>query len=453
MSSIGQSPAKGVNRVDNQYPWPSPAQGWYAVSILVIAYIFSFIDRTIIALLVEPIKQDLQISDFGIGLLQGLAFAIFYALVGIPIGRLADRYSRRRIITAGIFLWSLMTAACALAKSFMSLFLVRVGVGIGEAALSPSAYSMISDLFPREKLGRATGFYSAGAFLGLGIAFLAGGWVIQILSSAGSIDLPLVGVMKPWQMTFIVVGLPGVLVAFLMMTVKEPVRRGKLTGHDKGIPLQLVVSYVKANGKLFTMLFSGFALIAVPLTTFITWGPAYMARVHNFSMAETGFMLGMILLFLSPAGAYFGGWLIDRLQKLGYADATLRVGLLVAILLLPLSFYATRISNSTMTIVLFCPYVFIMSMPIAAAPTTLQMLVPNQMRAQISAIWMLVLNILSAIAGPTLVGFITTYWLRDDIAVGSSLTLANCLSILIAGLLLWAAIRPFRDALEGQESS
>jgi MFS family permease len=335
----------------------------------------------------------------------------------------------------------------------MSLFLVRVGVGIGEAALSPSAYSMISDLFPREKLGRATGFYSAGAFLGLGIAFLAGGWVIQILSSAGSIDLPLVGVMKPWQMTFIVVGLPGVLVAFLMMTVKEPVRRGKLTGHDKGIPLQLVVSYVKANGKLFTMLFSGFALIAVPLTTFITWGPAYMARVHNFSMAETGFMLGMILLFLSPAGAYFGGWLIDRLQKLGYADATLRVGLLVAILLLPLSFYATRISNSTMTIVLFCPFVFIMSMPIAAAPTTLQMLVPNQMRAQISAIWMLVLNILSAIAGPTLVGFITTYWLRDDIAVGSSLTLANCLSILIAGLLLWAAIRPFRDALEGQESS
>jgi len=448
VTHVDRPSATVINAVDDQSPWPTSSQAWYAVAILVAAYIFSFIDRIIIALLVEPIKQDLAISDFGIGLLQGLAFAIFYALVGIPIGRLADRRSRRSIITAGIFLWSLMTAACGLAKSFFTLFLVRVGVGVGEAALSPSAYSMISDLFPREKLGRALGVYQAGALFGAGIAFLAGGIVINMLSSMGSVDLPVIGIVKPWQMTFMVVGLPGVLIALLMLTVKEPARRGRLEGHDDGIPLRQVAGYVKTNGRLFATLFAGFALMAVPLTTFITWVPTYMNRAHDYSRADTGFTLGLILLLFSPAGVYFGGWLIDKLQQRGYADATFRVGLISAVLLLPLGFFSTMMTDSAVTIALLCPFVFLSSMPIAAAPATLQLFVPNQMRAQLSAAWMLVLNILSTTAGPTLVGFITEYVLHDDMAVGSSVALVNCISIPIAGLLLWTAIRPFRRALE-----
>ena len=433
---------------DDNHPWPSSARGWYAIAILLVAFIFSFIDRTIIALLVEPIKRDLGISDFGIGLLQGLAFAIFYALVGIPIGRMADRYSRRNIITAGIFLWSLMTAACGLARSFFSLFLIRIGVGVGEAALSPSAYSMISDLFPRHKLGRALSVYQGGAFLGAGIAFLAGGMVIQLLSTAGPIDLPMIGVIAPWQMTFFVVGLPGVLVAFLMLTVKEPLRRGKLAGHGDEIPLRKVIGYVKTNGRLFAALFAGFALLAVPITTFMTWVPAYMNRVHNYSRADAGLTLGLILLIFSPAGVYFGGWLIDKLQKRGHADATFRVGLISAIMLLPLSLFATRLTDSSVTVALLCPFVFFSSMPIAAAPATLQILAPNQMRAALSAAWMLALNVISTTAGPTLVGFVTEYVLHDDLAVGSSVTLVNCLSIPIAGLLLWTAMRPFNQLLE-----
>ncbi len=448
LTASEKQPAQGVAADENLPPVKGLAQAWYALSILVIAYIFSFIDRIIIALLVEPIKQDLAITDFGIGLLQGLAFAIFYALVGIPIGRLADRHSRRRIITVGIFLWSLMTAACGLAKSFFTLFLVRVGVGVGEAALSPSAYSMISDLFPREKLGRALGIYQAGALFGAGIAFLAGGMVIQLLSTMGAVDLPVIGVVKPWQMTFMVVGLPGVLIALLMMTVKEPVRRGKLAGHDDGIPLRQVGGYVKKNGRLFAALYAGFALMAVPLTTFVTWVPTYMSRVHDYSRADTGFTLGLILVIFSPTGVYFGGWLIDKLQQRGYSDATFRVGLISAAMLLPLGFFSTSMTDSAATIALLCPFVFFASMPIAAAPATLQLFVPNQMRAQLSAAWMLVLNILSTAAGPTLVGFITEYVLRDEMAVGSSIVLVNSISIPVAGLLLWAAIRPFRRVLE-----
>jgi MFS family permease len=440
-------PDPGTVSATTEQPWPSAAKGWYAISVLLLAFVFSFIDRSIIALLVEPIKQDLGITDFGIGLLQGLAFAIFYTLVGIPIARLADRRSRRGIITAGIFLWSLMTAACGLTKSFLGLFLVRVGVGVGEAALSPSAYSMISDLFPKQKLGRALAVYQGGAFLGAGIAFLAGGMVIQLLSAAGNVELPLIGLVKPWQMTFFVVGLPGILVGFLMLTITEPARRGKLAGHSDGIPFRQVVGYVKTRARLFVSLFAGFALLAVPITTFMTWVPAYMNRVHAYTRAEAGFTLGLILLIFSPAGVYFGGWLIDQLQKRGYADATFRVGLIAAALLLPLSYFATTMTDSAITVALLCPFVFCASIPIAAAPATLQLLAPNQMRAQLSAAWLLALNLISTTVGPTLVGFLSEFIFQDEMAVGLAIALVNCISAPIAGLLLWTAIRPFHKAL------
>jgi MFS family permease len=202
-------------------PWPSPLRAWYAVAVLVLAFVFSFIDRIVIALLVEPIKADLGISDFDIGLLQGFAFAIFYALLGIPIGRLSDRISRRGIIATGIAVWSLMTAACGLARSFFGLFLARVGVGVGEATLSPAAYSMISDYFPREKLGRALGVYQSGAMLGAGIAFLVGGAAVQLLSAYDGQVLPVLGPVRMWQLAFFAVGLPGLLIALLMLTVRS----------------------------------------------------------------------------------------------------------------------------------------------------------------------------------------------------------------------------------------
>jgi MFS family permease len=431
----------------NHQPWPSTAKAWYAVAILVVAFIFSFIDRIIIALLVGPIKQDLGVTDFGIGMLQGLAFAVFYALVGIPIGRWSDVFSRRWIIGIGIFLWSLMTAACGLAKGFWTLFLARVGVGVGEAALSPAAYSMIADYFPREKLGRALGVYQAGAFVGAGLAFLVGGLVIQLVAGTENLVLPIIGAVRPWQMVFFVVGLPGVLVAGLMFTVDEPARRGKLAGHDAGIPLADVLAYVKKHRRLFLAHFFGFALLAVPITTILTWAPAYYSRVLGYTHPEAAFTLGLILIFLSPAGVYFGGWLVDALQKRGYSDATFRVGIGAGLILLPLSFLSTTIADARITVVLFCPFIFCASISMAAAPAALQMVVPNQMRAQISATWMLVLNLVTAGLGPTAVGFISAIVFADDMQVGSAIALVNCFSVPLAALVLWTGLKSFRAAV------
>lgn len=431
----------------NHRPWPSPGKAWYAVAILVVAFIFSFIDRIIIALLVEPIKRDLGVSDFGIGMLQGLAFAVFYALVGIPIGRWADRYSRRWIIGVGIFLWSLATAACGLAKNFWQLFAARVGVGVGEAALSPAAYSMISDYFPKEKLGRALGVYQAGAFIGAGVSFLVGGLVIRYVMGAGDLTLPLVGAVRPWQVVFFAVGLPGVLVALLMATVGEPERRGKLAGHGQEMPLARVLGYVKDHRRLFAAHFCGFALLAVPITTILTWVPAYFTRVLGYSLPATGLQLGSILIVLSPAGVYTGGWLVDHFQRRGYEDATFRVAIGAALALLPLSYIATTQTDPDIALWLFGPFVFAASISMAVAPAALQVVTPNQMRAQVSATWMLVLNIVTAGVGPTAVGFISSFVLGDDMALGSAIALVNCVSVPLAALALWSGIGAMRSAV------
>jgi len=432
-------------------PWPRPGIAWYAVVILVIAFIFSFIDRIIIAMLVEPLKQDLGLTDTQLGLLQGLAFAVFYATVGLPIGRWADRYSRRAIIGWGIFLWSIMTAVCGLARNFWELFLARVGVGVGEAALSPAAYSMIADYFPREKLGRALGVYQSGAFFGAGLSFLVGGLVIQAMAKAGPVSLPVLGDVKAWQLVFFAVGLPGVLVALLMLTVREPVRRGRLAAG--GLPLRDVLRYATQRWRVFVLHFIGFALLAVPITTIITWAFVYFTRVLAFTPPEAALRLGGLLVFLSPLGVYTGGWLTDLLQRRGYRDATLRVALFAAAGLLPLSTVTALVTDPDLAVALFGPLIFFASLSMALAPAALQVVTPNQMRGQVSAVWMLVLNLVTAGVGPSAVGAITDYVFGDPLAVGRSIALVNCLSVPLAALALWAALAPFRDAAGEQVAS
>ncbi len=426
-------------------PWPRPAIAWYTVIVLVIAFIFSFVDRIILSLLVGPLKSDLGLSDAQFGLLAGPAFAVFYALVGIPIGRLADRHSRRLIISVGIFLWSLMTAVCGLARSFFELFLARVGVGVGEATLSPAAYSMIADLFPREKLGRALGVYQAGAFFGAGLAFLAGGLVIRMVATdAGGHALPFIGDVRSWQLVFFIVGLPGILVAALMWTVPEPQRRGRpVLGH---VPMAFaeVLGYMARHRGVYVLHFIGFSLLAMPITTVAVWSPAYFGRVLGYTPPQAGLTLGLILLVLSPLGVYLGGWLADLLQQRGRRDATLRVALLSSALLLPTLLAATLNTDPARAVLLFAPFVFCASLTMAVAPAALQVVTPNALRAQVSAMWMLVLNLVTALFGAWVVGHVTDAVFADPQAVGRSMALVNGISVPLGALALWLARRPFQ---------
>jgi len=410
--------------------------GWYAVFILLLAYILSFIDRIIMSLLVIPIQKDLGTSDTEMGFLMGFAFALFYTVIGIPIARLSDVKSRKIIVSVGIFLWSIMTAACGLTKSFFQLFLARIGVGVGEAALSPAAYSMITDFFPEEKLGRAISVYQSGGLFGGGLAFIIGGAVVSFIIGSKAISLPLIGFLQPWQMAFIVVGIPGVLMALLMLTVKEPRRKGMGQDLAQSVSIKDAVAFMFKNWKVYFSVFFGFAILASPITSSFTWFPAYFQRIHGMSIADSGRVLGLILFFLSSTGVIFGGWLGDYLKKRKYQDSYFRVGLIASILPVPFTLLVTSLSDLNAVIMLLCPFIFFASMPIAIGPIILQVITPNQLRAQVAAVYMLFLNLLTAILVTTGIGLITDYVYQDQNAIGQSIMIVNLISAPLAFLAL-----------------
>ena len=430
--------------------WPRPAVAWFAVGVLVLAFIFSIADRIIIGLMVDPIKADLGLTDSDMGLMMGPAFALFYALMGLPIGRMVDKRSRTLIVSAGIFLWSIMTALCGMARSFWELFLARVGVGVGEATLSPAAYSMIADSFPKEKLGRALGVYQSGAFFGVGFALIFGGLAIQFAKGAESIALPLIGNVQPWQMAFIAVGLPGVLVAALMFLVKEPVRQGIASVAEDDISLGQAFRFAFKRWRVFIAHYSGFALLALPMTTLATWVPTYFIRVVGLTPPETGLKLGMIVLLFSPIGVIAGGWFADTLYKKGHSDAALRVAVMAAAFMVPISMLATTFNDPLIALALACPFAFGASVSMGLAPTALQLVTPNRLRGQIGAAWMLFLNLITAALGPWAVGVINDAVFGDPLAVGQSIALVNTVAVIIGGLILWATWKPFRQAAEQQ---
>ena len=434
-----------------QPTWPSSAVAWFGVGVLVLAFIFSIANRVIISLLVDPIKVDLALSDTEMGLIMGLLFALFYALMGLPIGRWADRYSRRVIIGVGIFTWSIMTAVTGLARNFIDLLLARVGVGLGQAALSPAAYSMIADYFPKEKLGRALGVYQSGAFFGVGLALIFGGLAIRFAATADDVSLPLVGVVAPWQLAFIVVGLPGLLVAAMMFLVKEPIRQGIAPAERDEIPLGKTVRFAWDRKRVFFAHYTGFALLALPMTTLATWIPAYFMRVVGLSPPETGLQLGLIVLIFSPIGVISGGWLADSLFKKGHTDAPLRVAVMAAVFMIPMSILATTVKDPTMALAIAAPFAFGASISMGLAPTALQLVTPNRLRAQISAGWMLFLNIITAGLGPTAVGLINDAVFGDPMSVGLSVALVNTVSVVTGGVILLLTWKPFREAAARQD--
>ena len=440
MSESIQTPAKTT-------VWPKPALAWWTVAVLVMAFIFSIADRIIISLLVDPIKTDLQLSETDMGLLMGLYFALFYGLMGLPIGRLVDKYSRRAIVGTGIFVWSLMTALCGLSSTFFQLFFARAGVGIGQATLSPSAYSMIADSFPKEKLGRALGVYQSGAFLGVGLALMFGGLAIRFAATADDVSLPLLGSVAPWQLAFIVIGLPGIIVAALMFTVKEPARQGMKPAAAAEISVGQAIGFGIKRWRVFLAHFTGFALLALPMTTLATWVPAYFMRVVGMSAPETGFKLGIIILIFSPIGVIAGGWLSDTLLKRGISDAPLRVAVMAAVFMVPLSILATTIKDPFWVLVVACPFAFGASITMGLAATALQLVTPNRLRGQIAAVWMLFLNIITAGLGPTAVGIVTGMVFKDPMAVGLSVATVNTIAVVLGGLILFTSWKPYREAV------
>ncbi len=450
MNSSINDQAVAVNNKSSVY-------AWYVVLLCMLAYIFSFIDRQILALMIEPIKADLNISDTQFSLLHGLAFSLFYAFMGLPLAYLADRFSRPKLIAAGIIFWSIATAFCGLSKNFIQLFFSRMGVGAGEATLSPAAYSMFSDMFSKDKLGRAVAVYSIGSFVGGGIAFLVGGYVIGLLKDLSLIEIPVFGAVKAWQMAFILVGLPGVFIGLLfILTVRDPKRKGQSVnaeGEIEKVTMRAAFTFLKKHRKTFTCHYLGFTFYAMALYCLISWSPAFFMRKFSMTPTEAGYMLGTVLLVANTLGVFCAGWLNDWLIQKGRKDAPMITGVIGIVgLILPLVAF-TQVSEYWLAVTLLAPAMFFASFPMPISTTAMQMLAPNQLRAQISAIFLLISNLVAVGIGTTLVALVTDRIFENPLMVGTSLSIVGGIACVLSFVLLKKGCKAFADSMQREHSA
>ena len=409
-----------------------------------LCYTLSFVDRQILSLLVAPIKRDLSISDTRMGLLQGFAFALFYTLLGLPTGRVADRFSRRNLIAGGIFLWSVMTAFCSAAKSYGFLFLARVGVGVGEAALSPSAFSLIADYFPPEHLASAISLYSMGIFVGSGLALIVGGTIVDSVAHFHTAVLPVLGEVTAWRLAFLAIGAPGVLFVLLVYTVREPLRRRLLRtaeGQVRNLTLREVSAQVQLRWQSVGGISIGMVFQSMCTYAFTAWAPAFLQRSYGWTAGQSGRALGIAVLTCCCSGMYVGGLLSDRWQRRGVSDGPLRVAVWAAIgtgLFFPPSLMT---SSSEVSLILFAPALFCMALPIGCIFASLQLILPNQIRGQVSAVLLFVLNLGGLSLGPLLPGVLNDYWFHSEKMLGTSVAITIGLASLLQLIIFPATFR------------
>lgn len=430
-----------------QSPYPNSWYANYVLAVLLLAYIFSFIDRNVLALLVGPIRDDFAVSDFQFSILHGWAFTLFYIVLGLPIGWLADRYSRRWIIICGTFFWSLMTCLCGFASGFWSLFATRVGVGVGEAALSPAAYSLLSDYFRPERLRWATSVFTMGITLGSGLSYMVGGWLYDGFSSADLSAWPWLSGFSAWQLTFVAVGLPGFIIVGLLLLVREPVRRRLPMETAAAIPLAEVVGFMRAHWPVYASLMMGVSMMSIIGYGTLTWFPEFLLRTYAMSRSEAGSALGLIFMIVGTAGSFSGAAFATLLQRMGYVDANMRMVMLAALLLVGPAVAMPLMPNAYFALLLAVPVIFLHYSHFGVAIAALQLITPNKMRGQVSAFMLLLTNLFGLALGGSVVAFFTDYVFQQDGSLRYSLAIVAGLVYPAAALFIGRGLRHYRAAL------
>jgi MFS family permease len=422
----------------------STRYGYYVVACLMLASAFSFLDRLVLSLLIDPIRADMNLSDSEVSLLAGLAFASCYVIFAFGFGRWVDTRSRRNAIVLGISLWSLATALCGTARGYWQLFAARMGVGVGEASLNPAAYSMIPDYFPVERRGIAMSIFACGASLGGGLAILAGGLVVQ-WALATRPSLPLLGEVAPWQFVFVAVGLPGLLVALLIwLTVREP--RRALTAADKAEApaLSEVTDFVRTHWRAIVPMFLGYGFFAMNGYAFQLWGPAYFMRLHALTPADVGLIFGLGYGVGGTIAILLGGAVSDALARRGRIEAPALVSLGAAVLQVPCFLTAYLSGSTTLAIAGFVGGIFAASLVGGLQAAMVQSLAPNRMRGLLAALFGATVNLMGLGIAPTLTAGLSDGVFGGPLGIGYALATTTVLAMAAALTLLLVGLAPAR---------
>ena len=406
---------------DEKQKYPNPLKAWAVVILLLCAYIMSYVDRSIFGILLDPIKADFNFSNFQMGLLGGLVFAVFYGGIGLPLGWLADKYSRKNIVAVGVAIWSLATAATGLARGFGSLAFSRMMTGAGEATLSPCAMSMISDMFPKEKRGRAIAVYSSAISIGIGLGNLAIAKLIQYSNTLDFVALSKYGIDKPWRLVFVAVGLPGLIIAILIFLIREPERRYAVGDSIEPMSIRQTLTHVKKHKAAFFGIF-GLGCIMSTCTYYgYTWNPAFYTRTFGWPVSEYLRFTAYSVLAIGIPSMIAAGFFIDYLAKKGRTNAPLLV-MKTGIFIVMAVFVAYPLMPTYMSAFIVFQFSTIgFTMATAAGPAALLAISPARMKAQIMAIYYMVISLTGLVVGPGAVGFLLDNVQRDDALIKYSL--------------------------------
>ena len=427
--------------------YPEKKHSYSAVAILTLAQIFAFIDRQIPSMLVEPIKQDFNLTDSQIALLGGAAFSIFYAIMALPIGYAVDRYQRPKVLGTGIFLWSLMTALAGLANSFGKLFGARIGVAVGEAVMAPTSVSLVSDSFPENKQGKPMGIITAGVYIGIGITLLGGGFLIDYLTSIGGITLPLIGYLKPWQATFMIVGIPGLVLAIAAFYLKEPKRLEEQT--DKQLKdRKNVFLHLKEHRKTLIPMFGGLIFMALIFYSFSFWAPTMMIRTFDISLTEVGFILGMITIISSITGTIAAGSAVDYLRNKNYSDAPVRAAMIAVILALPPVISLSFVQNELGAWICIALYLLFISSFAPLGLLAISGVSTGNVKGQTAAIHAFLMMAFGLSLGPQLTAFFTDFVFVDPNLLINSVSLTGLIVLPISALLFKLSLSRYRESSE-----
>lgn len=428
----------------------SPLRSAALVAVLLVYCVFAVIDRNLIAMLIDPIRESLDISDTQIGLLMGVAYAAAYGLGGLPMGYLVDRYPRKWILFCAVILWGFAEAACGLATGFMWLFLARAAVGLFESPLHPSAHSIIADTVPRRRLATVMSIYSMGNLLGTGLALVIGGWIVNSLLHLEYIHVPLLGDIKPWQFAFIITGLPGILLALLIVPFAEPPRHGS-HGHER-VSWAELFGFIRSHWQVVLTLSTVFGGMNIVTGGIIKWAPAYMSRFFKLNPAEYGLALGLVESLPAIGGLLLAGWTIDRWYASGRKDAHLTYYMWVLIVTAPLVFMGLM-SDS---LVFFLAAVGIAKgltvnfLGIAAAQV--QTLSPPNMRGRLSGLFFLmVVALLGSTFGALLPALISEHVLHDSVRIGHAIAIILAIFAPLAVVAILWGRKYVRAAVEEAE--
>ncbi len=426
--------------------YPRALISWGAVTVFALGQVVSTVDRGMLALLIDPIRHDLHISDVQIALLQGFAFALFYVAAGLPLGFLADRVNRRRLLIAGVLVWSAATVACGYAASFGEMFLARLLVGLGEAALAPCAVTMIGDLFPPSRRGPPMALYVLGSMVAVGIGSAATGSILK-LAPLGAFDgLPLLRGLAPWRTAFIVLGTCGTLIAVLVALLEEPARKGVAIEARRGLGLRQTLVYFSDNWKVLLPFYGAVATYGIGSALAMGWGPAVLIRTYGLNAGALGESLGADQFFAAILGAICAALVIDPVVRRAGTAGKLYLGALLAVLAIP-STIAYAANSVWLATAMTAEVMFVTAIYGSTMLSTMTELVPTNMKGISVSLYAFVLIMIGSTLGPLIAAQVNQALFNDPKMIGHAIALVGISALVLSAALTMATRWRFKKAV------